>query len=197
MRQSAPSLRLALSVPLSPLKAIMNRTSPLPFVITTVLLAASACAHADGFYAGANLGGPDWHDSVAGVGGHGSGLSGRLYGGYAFTPHYALELGIMDLGHIRDDNGKVKAYGGSLDGVGTLPLDDRWSLLGRVGVAQAHFSTPLGSDSSPALKVGAGIQYDFNKSLALRGEYEHYRFSSVLDNKVNVGQFTVGLRFSY
>ena len=164
--------------------------------LITTLLAATGAARAEGLYGGINLGSPAWREHVAGVGGQGSGLSGKLFGGDAVTPNDALEAGLMDLGHMRDGKGKGKADGAFVDGLGSLPLDGKWSLPGRVGLGTAHFSTPLGGDSSPAVKLGARLQYDIIKTLALRGEYEPYRFSNVLDNKANVGQFTLGLKLS-
>jgi OOP family OmpA-OmpF porin len=164
-----------------------------------LMLAASGigAAHADGFYAGGSIGAPDWNSSVDGVGGHGRGVAGKVYGGYSFTPNVALEAGAMHLGEARDDLGKVKANGAFLDAVGTLPLNRDWALLGRVGAAHARFEGPSGRSSDTGLKLGAGVQYQLSSNMALRAEYEQYRFHDVFDAHADVGQVTGGLAVNF
>lgn len=167
--------------------------------LIALLLAAGGIgvAHADGFYAGGSLGVPDWHGSVDGVDGHDHGVAGKLYGGYSFTPNFALEAGGVRLGQARDDFGRVKANGAFLDAVGTLPLTKDWSLLGRAGLAHARFDGPSGRSSDTGLKLGAGVQYQLSSNMALRADYEQYRFRDVFDAHANVGQVTGGLNVSF
>ena len=163
-------------------------------VLVLMLTAGGAVtAHAEGFYAGGSLGSPHWNNSVDGVDSDGHGLAGKLYGGYSFTPNFALEAGVMHLGESRDASGKVKADGTYLDAVGTYPLNREWSLLGRIGAAHARFGGPTGDSSDNGLKIGAGAQYQLSPTMALRAEYEQYRFHDVFDAKANVGQVTGGL----
>jgi OOP family OmpA-OmpF porin len=155
-------------------------------------------AHAEGFYAGASVGTPHWNDTVAGVDGDSNGVAGKLYGGYAFTPNFALEAGAARLGHESDLNGRVRANGAFLDAVGTLPLNPDWSLLGRVGVARGRFTGPAGDhDSDTNLHLGAGVQYRITPAMALRAEYEQYRFHDVFGADANVGQVTAGLKVDF
>ena len=163
--------------------------------LLALLLASGgiAAAHAEGVYAGASAGGPAWNSTVDGVDGDNHGLAGKLYGGYSFTPNFALEAGAAHLGETRDINGKVKADGAFLDAVGTLPLNKDWSLLGRVGVAHGRFDGPDGHSSDTGLKLGAGAQYRLSPTMAVRAEYEQYRFHDVFNAKANVGQVTGGV----
>jgi len=163
-----------------------------------LLTCAAGAARADGFYAGGSVGGSDWNSSVNGVHGNNGGVSGKAFGGYEFSPNFALEAGGMGLGHMHDDVlGKVSGSGVFLDGVGRYEFAPQWSVLGRVGVTRARFSTPSGDDSSSGLKLGTGVQYDLTPKVALRGEYEYYHFSNVFDSKANVGQFTAGIKVSF
>lgn len=162
-------------------------------LLAVLLVAGGAAAHAEGFYAGAGIGGPAWNSTVDGVDSNGRGVAGKLYGGYSFTPNLSLEAGATHLGESRDDNGKVKADGTYLDAVGTLPLNKDWSLLGRIGAAHARFSGPSGDSSDTGLKLGAGAQYELSPTMAVRAEYEQYRFHDVYDAKAHVGQVTGGL----
>ncbi|WP_280151587.1 outer membrane beta-barrel protein [Piscinibacter sp. XHJ-5] len=168
----------------------MKLSKPL---LAVLLAAGAAAAHAEGLYAGASLGAPFWNSTVDGVDGNGRGVAGKLYGGYGFSPNFALEAGAMHLGESRDISGKVKADGAYLDAVGTLPLSKDWSLLGRIGAAHARFNGPGGDSSDTGLKLGAGAQYQLSSTMALRAEYEQYRFHDVFDAKANVGQVTGGL----
>jgi OOP family OmpA-OmpF porin len=162
-----------------------------------LLLASLGAARAEGLYVGGSLGTPDYKSSVNGISGNGSGLGGKFFGGYQLVPNFAVEGGYIDLGHIDDASGKVNVRGAFLDGVGNYEFAPKWSVLGRVGVAEARFTTPNGNDSSPALKLGAGLQYDLTKTVALRAEYEHYHFTDAFDSKPNIGEFTVGLKVGF
>jgi OOP family OmpA-OmpF porin len=177
----------------------MNMRYTLPALAAAALaLGSLGSAHAEGFYAGANLGAPDWNSSVAGIDGDSHGVAGKVYGGYSFNPNFALEAGVARLGHESDADGRVRANGAFLDAVGTLPLDPKWSLLGRVGMAYGHFTGPGGDTSSDTnLKLGAGVQYQITPAMALRAEYEQYRFHDVFGADANVGQMTAGLKLDF
>lgn len=166
-------------------------------IAAALLLAGLSAAHAEGLYAGGNLGTPDYHGSINGVSGDGSGVGGKLYGGYTVTPDFAVEAGLFDLGHIDDGSGKVELHGVFVDAVGRYELAPQWSLLGRAGVAQGRFTTTNGDDSGTALKLGMGLQYELTPQVALRAEYEHYRFASAFDAKPKVGEFSLGVKVGF
>jgi len=163
-----------------------------------VLVAAGAVqAQSTTTYGGLSIASPHWSSNAGGVSTTGSGISGKVYGGYNFTPNYSLELGVVDLGHMRNSVGETKAWGGYVDGVGKFPVADRWSVLGRVGVAEGRFDTPVGKSSKAALKFGAGVQYDLSPTAAVVGEYEYYHFGDVLSSSTNIGQLSVGLKLGF
>ncbi|MES1163625.1 MAG: outer membrane beta-barrel protein, partial [Rhizobacter sp.] len=84
-----------------------------------------------------------------------------------------------------------------VDGVGTLPLGNNFSLLGRVGAFRGKLKSDFaGSDSGTSYKVGAGVQYDFDKNLGVRGEWERYRFDA-FDSKSNADMYSVGLNYKF
>jgi len=159
------------------------------------LVAATGVAQADGF-AGASLGGPHWDSSINGLKGRNTGVAGKIFGGYDFNEYVGVEGGGMWFGHRREDGERASGAGGYVDAVGRLPLADKVSLIGRAGVAYARFSSN-GHDSAGGLKAGAGLQYAASDKLALRAEYEYYHFPSAYDSKVNVGQITAGLKYTF
>lgn len=166
-------------------------------LVAAVLSTGLVAAHAEGFYAGASVGTPDYRTSVDGISGNGSGVGATVYGGYALTPHFAVEAGYANLGHIDDASGKVDLHTLYLDGVGRYEFAPKWSVYGSVGVARGHFETTAGHDSSPALKLGAGVEYDLSEHVALRAGYDHYAFSDAFDAKARVGELSAGIRIGF
>ena len=183
----------------------MQSTTSKLFIAAALVAAAAAgatAAHAEGFYIGGSLAKPDYSSSVAGIGGTGTSSSGssmglKAYGGYELTPNFAVEGSVFDLGHNRDSTGLSKARGFALDGVGRYELVPHLSVLGSLGVAQGHFTSTVGDDHSPALNAGLGLQYDLNKQVAVRLEYDRYHFTNAFDAKPDIGQYTVGLNIGF
>jgi OOP family OmpA-OmpF porin len=171
-----------------------SRLNQVIFATAVALGSAGAAQAAEGFYAGGALGTPDYHSSIAGISGDGSGVGGKLFGGYQFTPNFAVEAGAFDLGHLDGATGHVKTYGGYLDAVGSYEFAPKWSVLGTAGLAQAKFSTSNGDDDSPGVKLGAGLQYDVAHNVAVRAQYDRYRFSDAFDTKPTVGEFSLGVK---
>lgn len=141
----------------------------------------------------------------------------KLFGGYQFNRNFALEGGYFDLG---DTSFSATAPGGPLtqssgvkgfnvDLVGTLPITERFSLLGRVGAAYGRNRTSFGGAGSAGIadlnpsqkkaypKVGLGVQYEVNRSFWVRGEVERYRVSNAVGGRHHVDTVTVGLVFPF
>ncbi len=174
----------------------MQTFKPLFAAAITLACLCSVGAQAEGVYAGASLGAPHFQDSVNGVTGDGSGLSGKLFAGYQFSPYFALEAGVADLGHIDNASGRVNSHAEYLDAVATAPLSDKWSLLGRMGLAHASLNTSNGDGRGNGLKLGLGAQYALTSNVALRSEVERYR-ADAFGAKPNVDQYTVGLKVAF
>jgi len=159
-------------------------------------------AHAEGLYVGGSVGGSHYKsDNLAGLPTDHSDTGGKLFGGYALTPNLSIEGGWVGLGKFKGPNGNLKADGYFVDGVGTLPLGNNFSAIGRIGVfngkLDASSSNGLyGSDRSTSVKVGAGLEYAIDRNLAVRGEWERYRFDA-LGAKPNVDLYSVGVRYSF
>ena len=142
---------------------------------------------------------------------------GKLFGGYQITPNIAVEGGYFDLGRFNFSgvtsggsySGDTRARGLNLDLVGTLPLTDRLSVLGRVGAAYAQTRDNFSSTGfAPAItrdrsrndtnvKFGLGLQYAFTEALSLRAEIERYRISDPIRSRNNVDMASVGLIYRF
>jgi OOP family OmpA-OmpF porin len=140
----------------------------------------------------------------------------KLFGGYQFNRNWALEGGYFNLGKFGYTSttvpagtlhGQIKLQGLNLDVVGTLPLSERFSVIGRAGLqyAEARDSftgtgavqvlsrNPTKRDTN--YKLGVGLQYEVNPSFFVRGEVERYRINDAVRNRGDINVFSVTLVF--
>lgn len=160
--------------------------------------AAQAQVQTQGLYLGGSVGASRYDGSVPGPTLTDRSSAGiKLYGGYTFNPNFGLEAGYVNLGKFKGSAADVKADGVFVDAVGTVPLGNNFSLLGRVGAFNGRLKSTLdGSDRGTNLKVGAGVQYDLSAKTAVRAEWERYRFDA-LGSKSNTDLYTVGFNYRF
>ena len=109
----------------------------------------------------------------------------RAFGGYQINKHFGVELGYAALGEASGNEPgfgsfTVEAKAFDLVAVGTLPINDKFSVLGKIGLYKgdldASDSTGASlSESSTDLTYGIGVQYNFNKNLGIRAEWQQYK----------------------
>lgn len=137
----------------------------------------------------------------------------KAYLGFPVHPNWAVEAGYFDLGRFEFNanttpigslTGSARIRGLNLDLVGTLPITERWSLMGRVGAAYAQtdgrFSSTgavLVTDPSPSrrethYKYGFGTQYAFTPAVSLRLEAERFRVNDAVGQRGDVDLITLG-----
>ena len=132
--------------------------------------------------AGAFLAGPAAAQMYVGAGAGSartdtSDASWKAYAGYQFSPIWGLELGYTDLGRNRG----ADAESWSLAGTATLPLNERWSLLAKLGAAENHVHFHDRGRHADLL-MGVGVGYAINKNVGLRLEYEDFGKLSSYDD---------------
>lgn len=195
-------------------------------------LAALACPFAlaqdTGWYGGASVGRTaatiDDARITSGLAGAGLGtvsISDRdrdtgykLFGGYQLNRNLSLEGGWFDLGRYGFTatttpagtlTGDIRVRGLNLDAVGTFPVTDRLSVLGRLGVTHARTTgafrgtgavgvtdpNPVKRDTN--LKAGLGLAYAFTPALTMRVEGERYRINDAVGNKGHIDMLSLGL----
>ncbi|MDB5859083.1 MAG: ompA-like transrane domain protein [Ramlibacter sp.] len=144
----------------------------------------------------------------------------KLYGGYQLNPYFGMQGGWFDLGTMGYTattsppgtlTGDVRLQGVNLDLVGSLPVTDRFSLLGTVGVAYARargtFSSTgavrmpyasTGTNERHAdLKFGAGVAWRFTDAWEMRAEAERFRVRDSVGNRGHVDLLSVGLVYRF
>lgn len=202
--------------------------------LLALAISASSFAMADdaGWYVGANVGASratiDDARITSGLLGDGFTSTGitdddrstgyKLYGGYRLNRNFSVEGGYFDLGNFGFNattvpagtlSGNIKLRGLNLDLVGTLPITQKFSAFGRIGVNYADAAdsftgtgrvnvlNPNPSQRENNLKVGLGLEYAFNDALAMRGEIERYRISDAVGNKGDIDLVSVGLVYRF
>lgn len=142
----------------------------------------------------------------------------KLFGGYQFNRNFSLEGGYFDLGKMGFTaattpagtlQGDIRINGLNIDAVGTLPLTEKLSLLGRAGLnyAQAKdsfsgagavsVSNPGSSKRDLNYKYGIGLQYDFTRAFGVRAEVERYRIDDAVGNKGDVDLLSLGMVYRF
>lgn len=183
-----------------------------------------AVADGGGWYAAADLGQSHYSEGIVAPLGpcsitncttlisvNHTGTGYRLSGGYQFDDHWGLEAGYADLGHASDticiecgtvivsflETIQVKTHGWVLDGTGTLPINEAWSLTGRLGMIDAHVEprvTGFGSGNFSATRwrwtLGGSLNWALTGNWGLRLNFDHFRR---LGDSNATGQFSVNL----
>lgn len=202
------------------------------FASLAVIASSTALADEAGWYGGANIGrssatidDPRITSGLASTGLATTSIANRdrdssykIYGGYQFNKYIGLEGGYFDLGKfgftantlpLGSLDGNIRLRGFNLDAVGTFPLSEKFSALGRVGInnAQArdtfrgtgavNVANPNPSKRDTNYKLGVGVQYAFNDALAMRGEIERYRINDAIGNRGNIDVFSLGLIYRF
>lgn len=143
----------------------------------------------------------------------------KLFGGYQLNKNFALEGGYFKLGQFGytattipagTKSGNIKLQGLNVDAVGMLPLADKFSVFGRLGLqyaeAKDNFSStgavPVPANPNPGknaanYKAGMGLQYDFTESLGMRAEAERYRIDDAVGSKGDINMYSLGLIYRF
>lgn len=196
--------------------------------IASMACASTAIADDKGLYllggVGQTTGGNGGQSSVdsaltsAGANGFSSSMSTptlyKLQAGYQIDRNWAVEGG-----YLGSNNSNYSASGGNLPGtvtssasvsgwnltaVGMLPLADKFSLLGKLGVADmqesataqaAGFSAST-SGSKTDLTYGLGVKYDFTNAVFARLDLDSYNIgNSNSSRRSTVGMIDIGYKF--
>lgn len=122
----------------------------------------------------------------------------KAFVGYRFNRHLAIEGALVHIGefavrsrvttpipafgttvtHDVDSKVKVRSSLPVVSALGILPLGDRFSLYGRLGIHTLNASYSIlnvsGSDDKAGLVYGFGADIDITHNVAVRAEWERY-----------------------
>jgi len=151
-------------------------------MFSTVALTGSAGAFAQaapGFYIGAEIGQADFGSS--------DDTSFKFLGGYQVNQYFAAELGYGMLA----DKGGTEITALELVGIGAFPINNQFSVFGKLGFASVDFETAGSSNDGTELTYGLGVQFDFTPKVGVRGQWQRYD----TDQEVDVLSIGVIYRF--
>ena len=147
---------------------------------------ASASALADvqpGFYAGLGVGKASI--DIDAVDFDADDTAFKVFGGYNFHPNFAVELAYIDGGQPGERYGtgsiEIAVDGINASAVGRLPINEVFSIFGKVGFASYDVeiegrigSNLVASDSTSDedMSYGLGAVFNVGAAVELRGEYE-------------------------
>ena len=171
-----------------------------------------------GWYVGVSVGQSQAADICEGIPGcDDKDTAYKIFGGYQVNRNFAIEAGYTDLGKAKINltgpggfvNAEFKANAWEVVGVGILPVADRFSLFGKIGLYRGELegtlssnvlgTTPLtGKDTNTDLTFGVGLKFDITNNFALRGEWQ--RYSSLGGSEVgetDVDVLSIGVAFKF
>ena len=164
-------------------------------LITTATALTGVSAHAAdvGAYAGVGLVGTHDKFNVPGAVGVDDSTTkgtGKLFAGYNIDKTWGVEAGYTDFGSASRDytvngvGGRIEsdAHSFYLAGKGSWPVNEQFSVFGKLGAARNHNSVEAtgaaaglgGSGNKTALYASIGGEYAINKQVSATLEYEHY-----------------------
>jgi len=127
------------------------------------LMAAAPAAAWPQAYVGAAIGQSKLEDA--------NDTAAKVFAGYDFTPGFAAELGVHELGSAQVGAQSSDFSALDVSWVGSWPLGNGFSLHGRIGVYRAEI-TARGSDLGPTFGLGAG--FALTRNAALRAEWQRF-----------------------
>ncbi len=162
-----------------------------------MLFATSAWAQDAGIYLGASIGQSRAKDFCDGSGGFScddKDTAWKVFAGYQFNRHLAAEVGYTDLGEVGASGvlsgvsvrGTVEVTAFELVGIGSIPVMDRFSLYGKLGLYRAeteqNVTGTLGtvtvtdntSENNTDLTFAFGARFDITRNLGIRAEWQRY-----------------------
>lgn len=157
---------------------------------SAMAFAGPALAQDTGFYAGIHIGQASAKDGCEGAGALGVSCDDedtafKILGGYQFNKNFAVELGYTDFGEVSGGgavgNFSTEATAFELVAVGMMPLADRFSVYGKIGMYRADVDASgtgiFGSvsESNTDLTFAVGVRYDFTRNLGVRAEWQKYQ----------------------
>ena len=136
---------------------------------------------------------------------------GKIFGGVDFSNNLGVEAGYVNFSsrdrHFSEAQTGIpggvtsatKGYGTYVAAKYTVPVSDRFSAYGKLGVSHnvRKYSSNVGYDEDidNGVYAGLGVQYKLNEKVSLVGEYERYGRGKEMGARADV--WSAGLKFGF
>jgi OOP family OmpA-OmpF porin len=143
-------------------------------IASAALLAVAASSYAaePGFYAGADIGSTKINQFPS------QRASFGVLGGYNFTDNFAVEANYRRLRAGDNFGGDVKIDQKAISAIGTLPLNNGFSVFGRLGYNRLEAKDYSLRGEHEGVLYGIGAKYDFGNKISTRLEVQRPTSSS-------------------
>ena len=123
-----------------------------------------------------------------------------VFVGHDFNPNLAIEAEYLNLGEIKGVGGGVKSTSFSVSGVGSFPINEQFSLFGKLGYAVITGKPGgsfTGSDkNNRAVTYGLGGQFNVTPAVGVRLGWDRYHFNDTeLNGNANLVSIGAVFRF--
>src|SRR5262245_38748182 len=115
------------------------------------------------FYGGGSVGRNDNEETTWG-----------LFGGWQANRWLGAEFGYKDLGKQVIGGTTIDATAWELVGVGRFPFLERFAAYGKLGAYRGQVKGGGISEDTTETTYGAGLEYNFTRNIAVRGEWQRY-----------------------
>ena len=165
---------------------------------TIVLLPINA--HAEGLFVGGSIGSASLSEDFDGLIVDDSTTSYRLVAGWRFNDYFSVEGGYNSFGKFKDEmvtagiptSISLTADGFTLGLGGSIPISDRFSLIGRAGLFFWNGTAEINSvsqaspeDSNPFF--GAGAQFAISSKVLVNVDFTRYAVEDANSDVLSVG----------
>jgi OmpA-OmpF porin, OOP family len=123
-----------------------------------------------------------------------------VFVGHDFNPNFALEAEYLNLGEIKSGDNSVKSTGFSVSGVGSFPINEQFSLFGKLGYAvitgKPGGPANWGDQNNRAVTYGLGGQFNVSPAVGIRLAWDRYHFNDTAWNG-NANLVSIGALFKF
>ena len=108
-------------------------------------------------------------------------------------------VALVDGSNVYTDKIKTSFYAYGVDAIGHLPLSEKFTAIGSVGLGQYEFEMNgfgvTANENGLGVRLGIGVQYKINEHFALRTIVRQTLLD--MDSVDNMTDFSVGFRYSF
>lgn len=132
----------------------------------------------------------------------------RLAAGYQVNENFGVEGAYVDSGAISASGlgvtVNIKNTEWQLAAIGTLPVGNGFSVIGKAGIAFWDMTTSTTPVAVPGFSpngndflLGIGAQYDITKAVSVRGQYESHMIGDNVTGRDHLNMLSVGVVYKF